>query len=228
MIGAGGGAGGHNASDSSLGGKSENNGGGYPLLGGGAGYSSLGGVAASVTGYSSSAVAGVYGYGGKAGYRGGGGGAGYYGGGGGTVGGGGGGSRFVAPGIYLSQYSYSDYGDGAILFQFIENNFEFTIDGCQTFRVPNNVFSITADIAGGSGSDYADEGGSGARVESTISVVPNQLLYVCVGGAGMWLDFQYSSYGNNGGGVSLDFGSGGKFFTCLMVYFDSYRTLIVI
>lgn len=56
--------------------------------------------------------------------------------------------------------------------------------------MPNNVHSLTLELRGASGGDGMDSttvtgiGGNGARVITTISVIPNQNLFVYVGGKG--------------------------------------------
>ncbi|MEI8201368.1 MAG: collagen-like protein [Bacteroidota bacterium] len=82
--------------------------------------------------------------------------------------------------------------------------------GVQTFTVPLGVTSITVDLYGAKGGDnyfgpaYRSYGGFGSRVKGTISVIPGQVYYLYIGGAGN----QHNKAGFNGGGNG-DGGGGG-------------------
>ena len=70
--------------------------------------------------------------------------------------------------------------------------------GVQTYIVPDSVFSIDLDIAGGASglkqvSGASEYRGKGGRVTSTMNVNPGDTLYLYVGGIGS------SSNGGSGG-----------------------------
>jgi hypothetical protein len=76
----------------------------------------------------------------------------------------------------------------------------------QTFTVPSGVYSINVDVRGAQGGTYSTApGGLGGRVQSTLRVLPGQVLFVFVGQhvgnstAGGW----------NGGGTGVGNGRGG-------------------
>jgi methionine-rich copper-binding protein CopC len=55
----------------------------------------------------------------------------------------------------------------------------------QTFTVPNGVTSITVDGYGAGGGDSSgNSGGNGARVQTTLTVTPGDILYIYVGETG--------------------------------------------
>jgi hypothetical protein len=54
----------------------------------------------------------------------------------------------------------------------------------QTFTVPAGVTSIQVQATGAPGGSFADSGGFGDYVTSTLSVIPGEVLYVEVGGPG--------------------------------------------
>lgn len=86
---------------------------------------------------------------------------------------------------------------------------QFNYNGeIQNFTVPSDVNTILVDMvgaeAGTGGSDYTE--GGGARVQTTISVVPGSILHIYCGGKGgdyvdgMFNNYQYNRGGWNGGG----------------------------
>ena len=73
----------------------------------------------------------------------------------------------------------------------------------QTFTVPNGVTSITVDAYGAGGGDSSgNSGGNGARVQTTLTVTPGDVLYIYVGETG--LDAA------NGVASATSFNGGGK------------------
>ena len=86
--------------------------------------------------------------------------------------------------------------------------------GVQTYTVPAGVTSLTIDALGAQGGEVSGLGGGGpgARVQTTLTVTPGEVLSVLVGGAG----FPPFSAGpgagagyNGGGGGSQSSGGGG-------------------
>ena len=75
----------------------------------------------------------------------------------------------------------------------------------QTFYVPSGVTSITVDAYGAQGGSGVFPGGFGGYIETTVSVTPNSVLYIYVGGAGQKL----GGYNGGGNGAYTDEGSGG-------------------
>ena len=58
----------------------------------------------------------------------------------------------------------------------------------QSYTVPSGVRYLSVDVVGacgGTGLPYGGRGGSGGRVQCTLAVSPNQVLYLYVGGAGL-------------------------------------------
>lgn len=192
----------------------------------GAGASLLQGGAGAVAG----APSGSKGSGGAGVNGGAGGGGGFFGGGGGHSGGGGGGDQFVLSDILFysltlspcssgSSYSYSNAAsfdnnfnsnDGYITINYSTNNFTYS-PTVQTFKVPDNVYSIDVEVVGGAGGNGFDAtyspgnvagiGGKGSKITASISVVPRQVLYFVVGGKGGSAASTIGSFsGYNGGG----------------------------
>jgi hypothetical protein len=90
--------------------------------------------------------------------------------------------------------------------------------GMQTFTVPDGVTSLTIDARGargGAGSENTsfNQGGSGGRVQGTLSVTPGQVLNIFVGerGYGNPIFFGEAAHGNsyNGGTAPGNFNGGG-------------------
>jgi hypothetical protein len=78
----------------------------------------------------------------------------------------------------------------------------FSSGGFTELTVPDGVFAVSLDVAGGGGgrNSTLSDGGSGALVRATVDVRPGQTLRVWVGGGG--------GMGTGGGG--LGFGNGGS------------------
>lgn len=76
--------------------------------------------------------------------------------------------------------------DGNLRFFFEVGKFEFSPFGYQEFVVPDDVYSVTVDMAGAAGGDGVNGsvGGNGTRLKATVSVTPGQKLFVFVGGKG--------------------------------------------
>lgn len=92
----------------------------------------------------------------------------------------------------------------------------FTVPGNYSFTVPNGVnsLSITAIGGGGGGGGYSGSsvggiGGDGARVGSTLSVTPGQVLSLVVGGGGGG-GANGPSYGGGGYSCGAQGGGGGS------------------
>ena len=70
----------------------------------------------------------------------------------------------------------------------------------QTYVVPAGITAITVDAAGARGGNSTSTAnfGKGGRVQTILTVVPGQQLYIYVGGAGK-AGFQTLTVGNNGG-----------------------------
>jgi len=82
--------------------------------------------------------------------------------------------------------------------------FEYT-GAPQTWTVPDGVTSVAVDLWGAQGG--GSWGGSGGRVQATLSVTPGQELQVNVGGAGGW---RRGGFNGGGGDRSIvGFGGGG-------------------
>lgn len=90
----------------------------------------------------------------------------------------------------------------------------------QTWIVPTGITSITVDMAGAAGGQGSstvngttDAGGTGGRVQGTLTVVPGQTLYIEVGGAGVdgvnGGAGGFNGGGNGNTGFGAYFGSGG-------------------
>ena len=74
----------------------------------------------------------------------------------------------------------------------------------QTYTVASSTgSSLTIQACGASGGSYLSNGGLGGCITCTISVSPNDVLYVNVGGSGGYY------HGYNGGGYSYYGGYGG-------------------
>ncbi len=79
----------------------------------------------------------------------------------------------------------------------------------QTYTVPPRVFSLSVEAVGAQGGgQFIDEGGKGARVQTTLAVVPGEVLTVMVGGAGTYPGGNGGFNGGGNGGVN-DGGGGG-------------------
>ena len=185
-----GGAGGQNGSAGA---------GDYPGLGG---TQSAGGAGGAGTWTGTAGVLGAGGIGGTytGGYGGGGGGGGGYGGGGaGGSGGGGGGGSCTSTGTsttYTDNYWTGNNGQIRIYF------------APRAWVVPAGVTSIQVDCRGARGGTGGAAGGNGARVQTTLSVIPGQALYIYVGGAGGNRSVGAPGAGGwNGGGTG---GTGGS------------------
>lgn len=188
-----------------------------PGLGGSVSAGGAGGVGTRATGGS-----GSLGVGGNGAYPtydpGGGGGGGFYGGGAGGVcngigPGGGGGSSWAATtatGVGFTQGARLGHGlvkvswppappapvtppTGSATFSYSGNS--------EWFTVPDGVYAVAVDLAGGQGGN-AVYGGPGGRVRATLPVTPGEVFQVNVGGQGT-----ASGGGFNGGGA----GSGGSY-----------------
>ena len=95
----------------------------------------------------------------------------------------------------------------------------YTITGSvQTYTVPISVYQIRVDAAGAAGgkgenSGYTGPGGLGGYISTILNVVPQQIYYVFVGGAGpdsLYRTGDWDSGGYNGGGtMTSNGGSGG-------------------
>ncbi|MCW3121572.1 MAG: hypothetical protein JWQ38_1064, partial [Flavipsychrobacter sp.] len=86
--------------------------------------------------------------------------------------------------------------------------FAFT-GNVQTFVIPDNVISISIDIAGGTGgSSYFSKGGFGGRVQCRMSVTPGEVLNIFIGGAGKESSRKMPA-GFNGGSPDMDDMAGG-------------------
>ena len=73
----------------------------------------------------------------------------------------------------------------------------------QTWTVPNGVTSITVDAYGaGGGNSSGNSGGNGARVQTTLTVTPGDVLYIYVGETG--------TDAANGVTLATSFNGGGK------------------
>jgi len=85
----------------------------------------------------------------------------------------------------------------------------------QTWTVPSGVTSITVDVRGAKGG--GGSGGKGARVQTTLTCEPGQILYVYVGDSGVINAGGYNGggyggsyyYAANGGGGGSDIRQGG-------------------
>ncbi len=78
----------------------------------------------------------------------------------------------------------------------------------QTYTVPADVYTVRVDAYGASGgSSSPNDGGAGARVQATLTVVPGQVLTLYVGAAGGYGGAGTGGY--NGGGDALQVGGGG-------------------
>jgi len=78
--------------------------------------------------------------------------------------------------------------------------------GVQAYTVPAGISQVAVDAIGGPGADGADfygpnYGGQGARVQTTLTVTPGQVLYLYVGGAGQPAERNASNRAYNGGGA---------------------------
>ncbi|MEX0767808.1 MAG: hypothetical protein WD029_04985, partial [Microthrixaceae bacterium] len=80
---------------------------------------------------------------------------------------------------------------------------EFSVPGTYTFEVPTGITSLTVLVAGGSGG--GSDGGSGAIVAQTLTVIPGLSLQINVGCAGIALANGAGVCGGGGGA----FGGGG-------------------
>ncbi len=74
----------------------------------------------------------------------------------------------------------------------------------QAYLIPDMVWSIIVEAYGAGGSPNSGNGGRGGYAKATLSVFPNDLLYIFVGGAGA--DDGTASFN---GGASGSAGSGG-------------------
>ena len=82
-------------------------------------------------------------------------------------------------------------------------------NGPQSWTVPVGVTEITVDAKGGSGgSALPYVGGLGARAQCRINVIPNEVLQINIGGAGL-SSTAGGSGGYNGGGAGSGGGGGG-------------------
>ncbi len=71
----------------------------------------------------------------------------------------------------------------------------------QTWTVPNGVTSITVDAHGAGGGDSGGKsGGNGARVQTTLTVTPGNVLYIYVGETGWDAAHATPTTSYNGGG----------------------------
>ena len=69
----------------------------------------------------------------------------------------------------------------------------------QLFTVPAGITSIDVELIGGRGGDASGHlGGQGDRVTGELSVVPGEVIYVRVGGNGVWQNGGYNGGGNPG------------------------------
>ncbi len=94
--------------------------------------------------------------------------------------------------------------------------FHFT-HALQRFKVPSGVTQVTITAYGARGggtsdSQYGYPGALGAAVKATVSVKPGQVLYVVVGGRGIFDKRGAGGAGFNGGGAAggYAFGGGGS------------------
>ena len=125
-------------------------------------------------------------------HAGGGGGGGYYGGGGGGGGlsgsdgggGGGGSSRSFGTGTTLARAYQTGNGEVVINPCREQTTVAFNSPGSHPWTVPEGVTSIQVDVRGAEGGTQDGVGGLGARVVTTFSVTPGQVLHVRVGGRG--------------------------------------------
>ena len=73
----------------------------------------------------------------------------------------------------------------------------------QSWTVPSGVTSITVDAYGAGGGDSSgNSGGNGARIQTTLTVTPGDILYIYVGETG--------SDAAHGSTPSTSFNGGGK------------------
>ncbi|OYX40712.1 hypothetical protein B7Y94_06075 [Candidatus Saccharibacteria bacterium 32-49-12] len=91
---------------------------------------------------------------------------------------------------------------------------QFSIVGATAWTVPSNVHYVTALLYGAGGKNTAHNGqqciaGNGAVMSGSISVVPEEVLYVYIGGQGTLTTGGWNGGGSPGSGTTYQSGGGG-------------------
>jgi hypothetical protein len=103
-------------------------------------------------------------------------------------------TRFVGGGTTDSIACVHGVVSSDVTFEFVGHE--------ETWVVPAGVTSITVDARGAQGGGDVAPGGKGARVETTLSVVAGEPLYVYVGGHGEGAGYKGSGRGGGAGGYN--------------------------